>query len=61
MFTTTKGNIMNGVTLTLTDELTGRNVDYTFECHSPERLAEIITATTAGLTNHNSLTAINVA
>ncbi len=46
---------MNAVTLTGCDQ------EYTFECHTPERLAHIVTATTAQLTDHNSLTAINVA
>ncbi len=58
----TKGNIMNGVTLTLRDDLTGVIRDYTFECHTPERLAHIVTTTTAELAvHHSTLTAINVA
>ncbi len=52
---------MNAVTLTLRDELTGRNQEYTFECHGHERLARIVTATTTGLTSQHSLTAITVA
>ncbi len=52
---------MNAVTLTLRDELTGKYQEYTFECHTPERLADIVTATTTGLTSQHSLTAINVA
>ncbi len=59
--TRSKGNIMNAVTLTLRDELTGKYQEYTFECHTPERLAHIVTATTTGLTSQHSLTAITVA
>ncbi len=52
---------MNGVTLTLRDEQTGKYQDFAFECHTPDRLAHIVNLTTAQLPDHNSLTAINVA
>lgn len=38
---------MTGVTLTIHDQAMGiaPTRDYTFECHSPERLAEIVQGT----------------
>ena len=53
---------MTGVTLTIHDQAKGiaPTRDYTFECHSPERLAEILTGTFEAMPDTARLTRVDV-
>jgi hypothetical protein len=53
---------MTGVTLTIHDQAQGiaPTRDYTYECHSPTRLAEIVQGTVAVMPDTARITAIHV-
>jgi hypothetical protein len=57
------GEKMNGVTLTINDKAKGvaMTQDFTFECHSSERLAEIVESTIHAMPESARLTRIIVA
>ena len=52
---------MIGVSIEVTDELTGLVQSLTYECHSPQRLAQILTTTIRVLPAGQNVTAIFVA
>lgn len=52
---------MTGVSIQVLDELTGQTQSMTYECHSPQRLAQIVNATTSALAPGQTITAIAVA
>ena len=56
-----KDTPMNGVTLEISDTVAGITHTFSYECHTPQRLAQIVTATSELLTPGQSITAISVA
>lgn len=55
-----KEHHMNGVSMKITNNITGEYRLFAFECHTPENLASIITGTTAQLPEAHSIDAIDV-
>ncbi len=52
---------MNGVTIEVSDDVAGLVHTFSYECASPQRLAQIVTATSELLTPGQTITAIQVA
>ena len=51
---------MTGVSIVIRDELTGQVQSMTYECHTPQRLAQIVNATHGLLAPGQTITAIAV-
>lgn len=56
-----KEHAVTGVSIQVIDELTGQTQSMTYACHSPQRLAQIVNATTSALAPGQTITAIAVA